>query len=88
MKLDLFASYLSKEKLMKQGKSTGHLPQHRVPELSPSVRAPSPEADLHLGSLHDGGIPFAVGNISNFTRPKDGATGGGGEPFIHRGTDC
>lgn len=75
MKLDLFASYLSKEKLMKQGKSTGHSPRHRVPELSPSVCAPLPEADLHLGSLHDGDIPFTVGNIFNFTRPRDRATG-------------
>lgn len=88
MKLDLLASYLSEEKPMRAGKGAGQLSLHRILEPPSSTCLPLPEADLHLGRLHDGDIPVTVGNIFSFTRPRDRATGGAGEPFMNMGIDC
>lgn len=37
----------------------------------PHVQLPVPESDLHLGSLHNGNVLFAVRNIFDLTRPRD-----------------
>lgn len=64
MKLELFVSYLTKEtKNQTEEPQRNHGPSPPPPAL--------PESYLHLGSLYNGDILFTVGNVFNFTRPRN-----------------